>query len=69
MVVDLKGYQRDCIDAFRMEFSKEDIKSNSEVRKLARFINKQGKRIDIINKTKRKILGYWNSRFIGNFGG
>lgn len=58
MVVDLKGYQRDCIDAFRMEFSKEDIKSNSEVRKLARFINKQGKRIDKINKTKRKILGY-----------
>lgn len=69
MVVDLKGYQRDCIDAFRMEFSKEDIKSNSEVRKLARFINKQGKRIDKINKMKRKILEYWNSRFIGNFGG
>lgn len=41
-----------------MEFSKEDIKSNSEVRKLAKFINKQGRKIDKINKMKREILGY-----------
>lgn len=58
MITDLRAYQSDCVDAFRMEFSKEDIKSNSEVRKLARFINKQGKKIDRINKMKRKILGY-----------
>ena len=28
MVVDLKDYQQDFVDAFRMEFSKEDIKCN-----------------------------------------
>lgn len=58
MITDLRDYQSDCVDAFRMEFSKEDLKNNSEVRKLARFINKQGRRIDKINKMKRKILGY-----------
>lgn len=58
MIIDLKAYQSDCVDAFRMEFSKEDIKNNSEVRKLARFINRQGRKIDRINKMKRKILGY-----------
>lgn len=54
MIIDLKAYQSDCVDAFRMEFSKEDIKNNSEVRKLARFINRQGRKIDRINKMKRK---------------
>ena len=58
MITNLRDYQSDCVDAFRMEFSKEDIKSNSEVRKLAKFINKQGRKIDKINKMKRKILGY-----------
>lgn len=58
MVVDLKDYQQDCIDAFRMEFSKEDIKHNSKVKKLARFINRQGRKIDRINKMRRSVLGY-----------
>lgn len=58
MIVDLRAYQSDCVDAFRMEFSNEDIKHNSEVRKLAKYINKQGRKIDRINKMKRKILGY-----------
>lgn len=58
MVVDLKDYQRDCIDAFTMEFSKEDIKHNSEVKKLAKFINRQGRKIDRINKMRRSVLGY-----------
>lgn len=58
MVVDLKDYQQDCIDAFRMEFSKEDIKYNSEVKKLAKFINRQGRKIDRINKMRRSVLGY-----------
>lgn len=40
MVVDLKNYQQDFVDAFRMEFSKKDIKCNSEVKKLAKFINR-----------------------------
>lgn len=58
MVIDLKDYQQDCIDAFRMEFSKEDIKCNSEVKKLAKFINRQGRKIDKINKMRRSVLGY-----------
>ena len=58
MVVDLKDYQQDCIDAFRMEFSKEDIKYISEVKKLAKFINRQGRKIDRINKMRRSVLGY-----------
>ena len=58
MVVDLKDYQQDCIDAFKMEFSKEDIKHNSEVKKLAKFINRQGRKIDRINKMRRSVLGY-----------
>lgn len=58
MVIDLKDYQQDCIDAFRMEFSKEDIKHNSEVKKLAKFINRQGRKIDRINKMRRSVLGY-----------
>lgn len=58
MVVDLKDYQQDCIDAFRMEFSKEDIKHNSEVKELAKFINRQGRKIDRINKMRRSVLGY-----------
>lgn len=56
MVVDLRSYQRDCVDAFRMEFSKEDIKHNSEVKKLAKFINRQGRKIDRINKMRKSIL-------------
>ena len=57
-MVDLIMYQRDCVDAFRMEFSKEDIKHNSEVNKLAKFINRQGRKIDRINKMRRSVLGY-----------
>ena len=57
-MVDLIMYQRDCVDAFRMEFSKEDIKCNSEVKKLAKFINRQGRKIDKIDKMRRSVLGY-----------
>lgn len=57
-MVDLIMYQKDCVDAFRMEFSKEDIKCNPEVKKLAKFINRQGRKIDRINKMRRSILGY-----------
>ena len=57
-MVDLIMYQRDCIDAFTMEFSKEDIKCNPEVKKLAKFINRQGRKIDRINKMRRSVLGY-----------
>ena len=57
-MVDLIMYQRDCVDAFIMEFSKEDIKCNSEVKKLAKFINRQGRKIDKIDKMRRSVLGY-----------
>ena len=57
-MVDLMMYQRDCVDAFRMEFSKADIKCNPEVKKLAKFINRQGRKIDRINKMRRSVLGY-----------
>ena len=57
-MVDLIMYQRDCVDAFRMEFSKEDLKCNSEVKKLAKFINRQGRKIDKIDKMRRSVLGY-----------
>ena len=57
-MVDLIMYQRDCVDAFRIEFSKEDIKCNSEVKKLAKFINRQGRKIDRIDKMRRSVLGY-----------
>ena len=53
-MVDLIMYQRDCVDAFRIEFSKEDIKCNSEVKKLAKFINRQGRKIDKIDKNAKK---------------
>lgn len=56
MEIDLRDYQRDCVDAFRMEFSKDDIKNNPEVKKLARLINRQGRKIDKINKMRRSIL-------------
>ena len=58
MVIDLENYQRDCVDAFRMEFSEDDIKNNPEVKKLAKFINCQGRKIDKINRLRRSILGY-----------
>ena len=57
-MVDLIMYQRDCVYAFRMEVSKEDIKCNSEVKKLAKFINRQGRKIDKIDKMRRSVLGY-----------
>lgn len=55
MVKNLRAYQRDCVDAFRMECSAEDIKSNPEAKKIAKFINRQGKKIDRILKQYDKI--------------
>ena len=55
-MVNLSNYQRDCVNAFRMEFSKDDIKHNSEVKKLAKFINHQERKIDKINKMGRNVF-------------
>lgn len=54
--MDLKGYQQNCVEAFRMEFSKEDIKTNLEVKKLAKYINRMGRRIDRIERMKQRIF-------------
>ena len=54
-MVDLRQYQRACVDMFRMECSAEDIRSNREAKKLAKFINRQGRKIDRILKRCRKI--------------
>ena len=55
MVKDLRAYQRACVDVFRMECSAEDIKSNKEAKKLAKFINQQGRKIDRILRQCSKI--------------
>lgn len=49
-MVNLRQYQSDCVNAFRMECSPQDIKKNKEAKKLAKFINKQGRLIDRILK-------------------
>jgi hypothetical protein len=58
MKMNLQQFQSDCVDAFTMEFSQEDIRSNPEVKKLAKYINKQGRKIDRITQLQRKVLGY-----------
>ena len=56
MVRNLQAYQSDCVDAFRMECSPSDIKTNPEAKRLARYINKQGKKIDKIIRLQRKVM-------------
>lgn len=58
MVRNLQAYQKDCVDAFRMECSPSDIRTNPEAKKLAKYINKQGKKIDKITRLQRKIMCY-----------
>ena len=58
MVRNLQAYQKDCVDAFRMEYSPSDIKTNPEAKRLARYINRQGKKIDKIIYLQRKIMCY-----------
>lgn len=56
MVKNLQAYQSDCVDAFRMECSPSDIRNNTEAKKLAKYINRQGKKIDKITRLQRKIM-------------
>ena len=42
----LLQYQEDCVNAFMMDASANDIKTNPEAKKLAKKINRQGKLID-----------------------
>ena len=54
-VKNLQAYQSDCVNAFRMECSPSDIRTNSEAKKLAKYINRQGKIIDKIIRVLKKI--------------
>ena len=56
MVIDLKKYQSDCVDAFKIMCSKEDIRTNPEAKKLARYINRQGRKIDRITRLQIKLF-------------
>ena len=51
----LRQYQSDCVSAFKMECSAKDIRSNPEAKKLAKYINKQGRLIDRILKLHNAI--------------
>lgn len=55
VVAYLRQYQKDCVDAFRMECSVHDIKRNVEAKKVARYINRQGRLIDRIIKLWKAI--------------
>jgi hypothetical protein len=48
-------YQRDCVNTFKMDCSTEDIKINPEVKKLAKYINRQGRTIDKIVRLLTKL--------------
>ena len=50
MVAKICKYHQDCVDAFRMECSTEDIRNNQEAKKLAKYINKQARKVDKIVK-------------------
>lgn len=50
----LREYQSELVDAFKMEASKEDIRSNPEAKRLARYINRHGKAVDKILKLAKK---------------
>lgn len=55
-IMSLLLYQSDCADAFRMECSPSDIRTNPEAKKLAKYINRQGKKIDKITRLQRKVM-------------
>lgn len=50
MVEKICAYHQNCVDAFRMECSAADIRSNPEAKKLAKYINRQGRKVDKIVK-------------------
>ena len=56
MVRNLQTCQSDCVDAFRMECSPSDIRTNPEAKKLAKYINRQGKKIDKITRLQKKVI-------------
>lgn len=53
---DLVGYHKNMVEAFKMEVSTEMLKQNKEAQKLARYINRFGKRVEKIEKLKKKLF-------------
>lgn len=56
LVWQFEQIQSEWVDAFLMECSTADIKTNPEAKKLAKYINRQGKRIDRIIKLIKKLI-------------
>ena len=56
IICKLEKIQSDYVDVFRMNCSKEDMKSNSDAKKLARYINRHGRKTDKLIKIINKIM-------------
>lgn len=50
------NYQRECEDAFRLECSEEDIKSNKDAKKLYKRLKKQRRYIKKVERLINKII-------------
>lgn len=57
IIYDLQDYQRDCVNALRMEYSPSDSENDLEGKKLEKYVKRQGKIINKVIKLLRKIKG------------
>jgi hypothetical protein len=55
VIGNLNKTQSDLVDAFKMECSLSDIKTNKEAKKLANYINRHGKKTDRVCKLINKL--------------
>lgn len=58
VMLDLESCQQSWIESLKMEASIEDIKTNPDAKRLAKYINRKGKMIDKANRLIRKIFEY-----------
>lgn len=56
VVRDLKNYHKNMVEAFRMEVSTEMLKEDKEAQKLAKYINRFGKRVEKIERLVKKLF-------------
>ena len=54
---DWQQYQQDLEDAFKLECSEEDVENNKEAKKLFKWLQKQRKYVNKIEKLQQKIVG------------
>lgn len=52
----LMSIQLDYVDAFKMDCSKEDLRTNPDAKKMAKYLNRQARRIDKMVQLCRKIM-------------